>query len=149
MLASLYTFMQHLSSIYFMLIISDRGAPAQRFLHIYIDLPQVIQWFCAGADMLLVVRFPEWPAAAAVLVRFVVAVTGPRGLQHGDNAVRQCCVDLLGTLVAQLYFEAAMAEQEQPWLSQISGAPQGQGQRQAELGRSAFTWGCLWGHTHF
>ena len=73
------------------------------------------------ADMLVVFRLPEWPAAAVALIRFVVAVSGPRGLHHSDNIVRQCCIDLLGVLVSQLYFEAHMAEAEQPWLSQISG----------------------------
>ena len=75
------------------------------------------------ADMLLVHRLPEWPAAATVLVRFVAAVSGPRGLKHGDNIVRQCCVDLLGVLVPQLYFEACLVEQERPWLCQVTGAP--------------------------
>lgn len=73
--------------------------------------------------MLMVVRYPEWPAAAAALARFVVAVTGQKGLQHAEHGVRQCCVDLLGTLVSQLYFEASMVEQEAPWLSQLAGGP--------------------------
>ena len=73
------------------------------------------------ADMLVVHRLPEWPVAATALVRFVVAVSGPRGLKHTDNVVRQCCVDLLGTLVSQLYFEASEAERERKWLSHVSG----------------------------
>lgn len=75
---------------------------------------------CA-ADMLVVHRLPEWPAAATALVRFVGAVSGPGGLKHSENSVRQCCVDLLGILVSQLYFEASLVEQERLWLCQVQG----------------------------
>lgn len=73
------------------------------------------------ADMLALQHYPEWPAAAVGLVRFVVTVAGPRGLKHSDSTVRSTSVDLLGTLVMQLYWEAGMARAEQPWLSQILG----------------------------
>ena len=71
--------------------------------------------------MLLVHRLPEWPVAATALVRFMVAVSGPNGMKHADNSVRQCCIDLLGVLVAQLYHEACCAEQERGYLASVTG----------------------------
>ncbi|KAK9795206.1 hypothetical protein WJX73_010305 [Symbiochloris irregularis] len=84
-----------------------------------VDMRQLLDTLLS--DMLMVMRFPEWPAAAAALTRFVLAVTGHKGLQHAEHGVRQCCVDLLGTLVSQLYFEASEVEREAPRLTQLAG----------------------------
>ena len=73
--------------------------------------------------MLITFRLPEWPAAATALVRFVVALGGEAGIQSRDKDVRVHCMDLWGTLTAQAFYEAELAEQAEPVLQQLLGAP--------------------------
>lgn len=54
-------------------------------------------------DLLAVAHQPAWPAASFLLLRFAALLQGDKGLRHPDQHVRQYCVDLLGSLAAQLY----------------------------------------------
>lgn len=58
-------------------------------------------------DLLAVAHQPAWPGASFLLLRFAALLQGDKGLRHPDQHVRQYCVDLLGSLAAQLYRDEA------------------------------------------
>ena len=82
-----------------------------------------------GADMLIVHRLPEWPAAGTALVRLAVTLSSKAGIGHDSREVRAVCLDLWGTLAAQLFFEARTTREEEPVLAVLLGALRPQRQR--------------------
>ena len=74
-----------------------------------------------SADILITFRLPEWPSAATALVRLVVALSGKAGIQSPDKDARLACMDLLGTITAQAFFEAEVASQQEGPLRDLLG----------------------------
>ena len=76
----------------------------------------------SAADMLIVHRLPEWPAAGMALVRLAVVLSGKAGIGHESKEVKAVCLDLWGTFGAQMFFEARTAEEEAAVLADLLGA---------------------------
>lgn len=71
-------------------------------------------------DLLAVAHQPAWPAAPFLLLRFAALLQGDKGLRHPDQHVRQYCVDLLGSLAAQLYRDEGEAAADGDLLRQLA-----------------------------
>ncbi|KAL4427666.1 hypothetical protein ABPG75_001755, partial [Micractinium tetrahymenae] len=71
-------------------------------------------------DLLAVSHQPAWPAASFLLLRFAALLQGEKGLRHPDQHVRQYCVDLLGSLAAQLYRDEGEAAADAELLRQLA-----------------------------
>ncbi len=71
-------------------------------------------------DLLAVAHQPAWPAASFLLLRFAALLQGDKGLRHPDQHVRQYCVDLLGSLAAQLYRDEGEAAADGDLLRQLA-----------------------------
>ncbi|KXZ45820.1 hypothetical protein GPECTOR_50g614 [Gonium pectorale] len=53
-------------------------------------------------DLLAALPLPEWPAAAVLLRRLIMAVNGEHGMKSPDSGVKLVCVDLLGLVSRKL-----------------------------------------------
>lgn len=65
-------------------------------------------------------RQPAWPAAPFLLLRFAALLQGEKGLRHPDQHVRQYCVDMLGSMAAQLYSDEKEAAADADLLRQLA-----------------------------
>ncbi|PRW45458.1 nipped-B isoform X2 [Chlorella sorokiniana] len=71
-------------------------------------------------DLLAVAHQPAWPAAPFLLLRFAAMLQGDKGLRHGDQHVRQYCLDLLASLAAQLYRDEVEVQKDLPELRRLA-----------------------------
>ena len=64
-------------------------------------------------------------------MRLAVTLSSKAGIGHDSREVRAACLDLWGTLAAQLFFEARTAREEEPALARLLGTlwPQREGGR--------------------
>jgi hypothetical protein len=86
---------------------------------------------CAAvADVLVLLNLPEWPSAAVLLLRFVSALGGTKGLGSPEASVRQISMDFLAIVAARLCADADAdaSDANEEWLAGVADSSRDAGE---------------------